>query len=259
MTATIEQTGTVERTHRCLRGRRCGDPEVTDDGGQLPAATVAADSLCDTCERRAGRTIGDLPRLYTQLETIIGEHAAGGEHVSGTREPMIPPRVDVLVLQAQLDITLTTWALPVVTRLGITTWDHRRTPRMRAGARVSRAAAILAPNLDALLRVPEMPVLAWSAGRLGMARRRGVDGALDLLALSERGRQLVTGGSGDARLPVPCPSCEAPALVRANGRDQVDCRACGRYWPESDYRRLCLILAEDYRPEVSPRRRRRAA
>jgi hypothetical protein len=254
MTATIEPAF----THRCVRGRRCADLEPTPDGGQLPAATVGPATLCETCERRAGRAIGDIPRLYTQLETIIGEHAAGGEHVSGTREPMIPPRVDVLVLQARLDVTLTTWALPVVMRLGITTWDHRRIPHMRAGVRVSRAAAILAPNLDALLRVPDTPVLAWAAGRLAMTRRRGIDGALDLLALHERGRQLVTGGSGNARLPVPCPSCEAPALVRANGSDQVDCRACGRYWPESDYRRLCLILAEDYRPEVASRRRRAA-
>lgn len=252
-------TVAVDPTHRCLRGRRCSDLEATNDGDRLPAATVAPHSLCATCERHAGRAIGELPTLYTQLETIIAERPGAGEHVSGTREPVIPPRVDVLVLQAGLDVTLTTWALPVARRLRLTSWDHRRAPHMRGGVRVSRAAALLASNLDALLRVPEVPVLAWSAGKLGMTRRRGIDGVLDLVALHERGRQLVTGGSGDARLPVPCPSCEAPALVRSNGQDQVDCRACGRYWPESDYRRLCLILAEDYRPEVARDRRRKAA
>lgn len=251
MTITAEPT----LTHRCLRGRRCVDSESTPDGKQVPAATVAPDSLCEDCERRTGRAIGDLPRLFTQLETIIGEHAAGGEHVSGTREPVIPPRVDVLVLQAELDATTTCWARIVAPRVRIT-WDRGQMARMRAGVRVDRGAAILAASMDAFLRLPATPLFRrLKDGTLVGGRYRGIDGALNLVTLHERGRQLVTGGSGNARLPVPCPSCEAPALVRSNGSDQVDCRACGRYWPESDYRRLCLILAEDYRPDVCAARR----
>jgi len=36
-------------------------------------------------------------------------------------------------------------------------------------------------------------------------------------------------------------------LLRRNGMDHVECQSCPRRWPESDYRRLCLVLAEDYR------------
>jgi hypothetical protein len=234
-------------THRCIRGRQCGDHEPTPDGGRLGAATEAPDSLCRGCERRAGHAVAELPRLYTELETIIGHKSASGEHVSGTREQPTPPRLDVVVLQADIDATLYAWAAPVASRCRIP-WDGPRVRRLRPGPRVHRSAHILSTNLDALLRLPDIPVDVWTVHGVTTVRASGLEGVLRLLRLHQRGRQLVTGGTGDARLPVPCPQCEAPALVRANGHDQVDCRACSASWPEADYRRLCLILAEDYRP-----------
>lgn len=251
---------TATHTHRCVRGRLCADHEAMPDGRRLGAAIEAADGLCRTCERRAGHAAAELPRLYTELETIIGEHrAAAGEHVSGTPEQPLPPRLDVLTVQAAIDATLTAWAQPVAGRCRIP-WDTAAMARLRSGPRVNRAAHILAANLDALLRLPAVPIDVWVVGHgVVTVKHTGLDGALRLLALHQRGRQLVTGGTGDARLPVPCPQCEAPALVRRNGGDQVTCAACGSSWPESDYRRLCLILADDYRPARPARRGGRRA
>jgi hypothetical protein len=249
---------TTTLTHRCLRGRLCPDHDTTPDGHRVGAATEAPDSLCTTCERHTGRAVTELPRLYAELETIVAARSVAGEHVSGTREQPTPPRLDVLTVQADIDATLTAWAQPVAGRCRIG-WDTAAVRRLRPGPRVHRAAHVLGSNLDALLRLPAVPIGVWTADHgVISVKHNGLDGALRLLRLHQRGRQLVTGGSGDARLPVPCPQCEAPALVRHNGRDQVDCQACGSYWPESDYRRLCLILADDYRAE-RPRQRKRVA
>lgn len=250
---------TTTDTHRCVRGRQCANHQTTPDGHRVGAATEAPDSLCTTCERHTGRAVAELPRLYAELETIVGQHRAAGEHVSGTRELPTPPRLDVLTLQADIDATLTAWAQPVAGRCRIR-WNPAAVRLLRPGPRVHRAAHILATNLDALLRLPAVPVNVWTADHgVISVKHNGLDGALRLLRLHQRGRQLVTGGSGDARLPVPCPQCEAPALVRRNGADQVTCQACGSSWPESDYRRLCLILADDYRAERPARRHTRRA
>lgn len=249
---------TAAHSHRCVRGRHCGDHQTTPDGHRLGAGTDAPHTLCVACERRTGRAVAELARLYVELEMIVGQRAVAGEHVSGTREQPTPPRLDVLTLQADIDATASAWAQPVASCCRIR-WDPGAMRRLRAGPRVRRAAHILATNLDAWLRLPAVPVDVWAAGHgVITVKTSGLDGALALLALHQRGRHLVTGGTGDDRLPVPCPQCEAPALMRRNGGDQVSCHACGSSWPESDYRRLCLVLADDYRAEL-PARRRAAA
>lgn len=250
---------TTTLTHRCVRGRQCVDHESTPDGHRVGAATEAPDTLCPTCERRAGRACAELPRLYAELETIIAARTVAGEHVSGTKDLPTPLRLDVVMLQAGIDASLTAWAQPVAGRCRIP-WDPAAVRRLRPGPRVHRAAHILASNLDAFLRLPAVLVAVWTAeNAITTIKSTGMDGALRLLALHQRGRQLVTGGPGDARLPVPCPQCEAPALVRRNGADQVTCQACSSSWPEGDYRRLCLILADDYRAELPARRHTRRA
>lgn len=229
--------------HHCASGRRCAVVESTPDGYPIGAAIEAPHGLCPACDRRAERAIYGLPRLYVDLELIMGEHSPGGEHVSGTRENPIPPRVDVLTMQTQLDTTAAMWAAPVARRCRIP-WNQVSVGRLRAGPRLARAARILAHNLDALLALPYMEFRVRTPFGPITTRRSGLDGALDLVTLHSHARRLVTGGSGHARLPVPCPHCEG-MLIRYNGSDQVDCEGCGGRWPESDYRRLCLVLADD--------------
>lgn len=239
-------------THSCLRRTRC--PGYDRDAGKGQAIDASA-GLCDSCERRLLRTLGDLPALYTRLEMIIDEHKAAGEKVSGTREHPIPPRIDVLAAQHEIDFAVSVWSMRVASRIRIP-WSYRHMRQTRGGYRVARGAAILASCHDALIGHPVADVPMWAPAGFEpvTAKRTGLEAAMDFLVLAERGWRLVSGGSGHARLPVPCPSCEAPTLVRFNGSDQVDCTNCGRRWPESDYRRLCLILADDYVPDRSRRR-----
>lgn len=240
-------------THRCARGRRCAATESTPDGPVLGALIEAAEGLCRACERRVEVAIRDLPALYVELELLVGYHARrdGGEYVRGTREPPVPVRLDVVSLQQNLDATAAMWAAPLARRCRIP-WDATAVRYMRAGPRLAWAARILANSLHALLRLPYAEFHVRTPLGVITTRRRGLDGALELLALSEQGHRLVTGGPGHSRLPAPCPDCEG-VLIRYNGSDQVTCQSCGRSWPETDYRRLCLVLAQDYAP---PARRR---
>jgi hypothetical protein len=230
--------------YTCLRRTRC--PGYRPDVGHGEDIELP-DGLCDACERHVERALGGLPELYTQLEMIIDQHASAGEKVSGTREHPIPPRIDVLAAQAEIDALVTTWS-PLVARRARVNWTYDHMRQTRGGYRVSRGARLLARLHLALIGLPYADIPVWTPAGFDTAwtKRSGLEGAMDFLAVADRGRRLVTGGSGHARLPVPCPSCEAPALIRRNGADQVDCESCGRRWPESDYRRLCLILADDY-------------
>jgi hypothetical protein len=238
--------------HTCLRGRRCPD---YDDDHKSGKRIEARDGLCDSCQRRLSATLTDLPATYTRLEQMIADRKAGGEKVSGTRENPLPPRVDVLTMQTDIDALVSTWSPLVARRLRVQ-WTERDMWQTRIGFRVSRGARLLAGAVEALLGLPVAEVPVWTpVGFDDMSvKRSGLEAAADFLALGDRSRRLLSGGDGHARLPVPCPSCEAPALVRRNGADQVDCGSCGRRWPESDYRRLCLILADDYQPNRSRRR-----
>lgn len=229
-------------THRCARGHRCAH---ADDG--LGTAIEAPEGLCRACERAVEHHLRDLPRLYIALEAIIGDHggSSAGEHVGGTREPTIPPRVDVLVYQQHLDVTAAQWAAPVARRVR-SPWDGAAVARLRPGPRLVCASTVLWRNLSALLALPSAEFRMPTPYGAVSTRRSGLEGALELFTLSETAWRRVTGGPGHDRLPVPCPHCEG-ALIRRNGSDQVDCVNCDARWPESDYRHLCLVLAEDLR------------
>lgn len=232
--------------HRCARGHRCAHAERAPEphgGGLVGAPLDAPQGLCRACDRALARHLRDLPRLYVALEVIIGDHRrTGGEHVSGTREQPIPPRLDVLTVQAGLDAVAAQWAAPLARRCRIP-WDAQAVRRLRAGPRLTRAARLLTHNLDAWLALPHAEFAVLTPHGVLTTKRSGLDGALEAFALSERGWRAVTGGPGHDRLPLPCPQCEG-SLVRYNGSDQVNCEHCDARWPESDYRHLCLVLAE---------------
>lgn len=47
------------------------------------------------------------------------------------------------------------------------------------------------------------------------------------------------------RLTAPCPYCEHRALVRLDGRDEVQCRHCGKGWPEAHYQFLIRLVLHE--------------
>lgn len=233
-------------SYRCLRGRRCKDAEPDERGNLVGRAIEIPEGLCRRCARLAGQAIAALPRDYAELELIMALHGRPGEHVSGTRAAPLPLRAEVVALQTEIDATVSAWAPSIAARLRIT-WDSVAIQRLRGGPRVARAAHLLAGDYEALLRQGPTTVNTWVPGVGPMITiHTGLEAALRLVRLHERAQLVTSGGTGDARLPVPCHLCEAPALVRPNGADHVECRGCGASWPEADYRRLCLILADDY-------------
>lgn len=231
--------------HRCVRDARCAAAERDTESNRLRGATTpTANTLCDGCGERVRRAHHHMPRAYVELETLLDHHTRARVKVHGTPDPPIPPRLDILTLQADLDHHLSTWAPPIAHALGIG-WDTHRMAAQRPGPRLARAAHLLALHTVLLLRLGPTPVTDWIGGPVTVTRT-GTDAALRALHLHQRAHLLTTGGSGDARLPVPCPSCEG-VLIRRNGMDHVQCQNCPRTWPEDHYRRLCLILAQDYR------------
>jgi hypothetical protein len=231
--------------HRCRRAGRCAQHQLDDTGRPFGAPTLRPHTVCDACAGRIGAAAVALPADYAGLEQILAVHTPPGEKVSGTAEPAVPPRLDVLDLQAEIDHLAWCWAEPLAEQLGIG-WDTTRMGRCRPGPRLQRAAALLAAHTGLLLRTGPTELVGWIAGHPVILTRDGVDGGVALLDAHQRAQLLITGGSGDVRLPLPCPTCEG-VLIRANGAAQVDCRGCGRVWPEADWRRLCLVQAQDYR------------
>lgn len=231
--------------HRCARAGRCADAEVDDAGRRLGAVTELADTLCGRCATAVRRALDALPRDYAELELILDAQTWAAEKVSGSPELPVPPRLDVLTAQAEIDAELSTWAEPVAEQLGVD-WDTARMAGHRPGPRVQRAAHLLACHVTLLLRLGPVDVLAWGPAGWSATTRTGTEAAVRLLTCHQHARLLVCGGSGDVRLPVPCPSCRG-VLLRRNGMSHVACQHCPRSWPEEDYRRLCLVLAEDYR------------
>jgi hypothetical protein len=236
----------VPSEHRCLRGARCVAAEVdTESGRRQGAVTMVSTTLCDDCGVRVSPALRDLPRVYIELEMIIDQHRTRpGQKVSGSPEPPIPPRLDVLTAQADIDHELSTWAPPIAHRLGIT-WNPRQMAAHRPGPRIHRAAHLLALHTTMLLRIGPAMVTDWTYGYQRHTVRTGVEAAGRILDIHRHARLLTTGGPGDSRLPVPCPSCEG-TLIRRNGMDHVECQGCPRTWPEHHYRQLCLVLAQDY-------------
>jgi hypothetical protein len=237
-------SGALDR-YRCARAGACRAAEVDHRGRRVGVGLEQPDTLCGGCVLAVRRAVAALPRDYAELELILDVRGRAGEKVSGSPELPVPPRLDVLVAQANLDAELSCWVEPVAETLGVD-WDTTAMAASRPGPRITRAANLLEPHVGLLLRLEPLDMLGWTAARLVPTTRTGLDGALALLQCHQRARLLSTGGSGDVRLPVPCPSCEG-LLVRRNGLSHVACQSCPRTWPEADYARLCAVLADDYR------------
>lgn len=105
-------------------------------------------------------------------------------------------------------------------------------------AQVDAAGSWLLARLDVLLSSP----LAVSVAR-------------ELMVLKRHARLILGLGSGDVVLPIPCPEpeCRQERLVRENGKDYVECMACGLV--ERDLVRFMRVLAVDMPDLLLPQAR----
>jgi len=231
---------------RCHRGERCRDSQRI--GGQLHGADIHTEAgLCLTCTRIVTDGIAELPGDYVALTGALQRGSSGMvELVSSSPEQPCPIRIDVAALRDEIVRVATTWAELVADLLRID-WDTQLVAlHTRPGPALDRAVGILATNIPALLNLRAVEVQTWADNGWYWAHEPadGLDGALELLRLHEVTRAALGRNRLVHQLPAPCPDvdCGEMRLVRENGASQVDCEACGRVYPEEDYRRLTLIL-----------------
>lgn len=72
-----------------------------------------------------------------------------------------------------------------------------------------------------------------------------VDVGRETLAVAHRLERTAGHDRVRTRLAEPCPTCDVRALVREDGLDYVECRACGRLWSEAEYDRLAVVLTHE--------------
>jgi len=255
----------VEHDPACecsCHGQNCMDAVCDIEGGcgsvqsEAPrfegGAIITTEGLCLACETRVGRALEELPLDYVELHFLLasGESGITSDVVMGSRELQIPMRVSIEALQASMVHEVRVWAAPLAARLGIA-WSTRQA---RPGWILGRAAKLLTNGLDAFLLLPERRYRY--ARDCDWVTRDGIAAALELMRMHD----LVRFAAGKTKLihqlPSPCPRCENMTLVRHNGVEHVTCETCGVRWPEADYTRLTLVLAEDYQDVEIDRERK---
>lgn len=148
---------------------------------------------------------------------------------AGSRTPENPHAQAVMDLLA---ITATTWAayaagmvhepLPVAARHG------------REGARFDQCVQYLTIHGDRLLSssLADEYMEALIYGSLAARKPLHEDAVVH-------------------RLPAPCPDCNAVALIRHNGHDEVICGRCRSQWTTTQYELLCRVLAAEVRQRAA--------
>jgi hypothetical protein len=243
--------------YNCSISGGCGHlhkPVPTKVGGRI----MAAHGLCVSCERVVAEAIGDLVGDYVALraEQYRGGDSSLAELVTASRELPIPISLTLSTLAEQVVAETLTFVEPVTERLGID-WDAAcrpkvasrfgRPPRYRDTVIFTRAARILTNSMSVLLALPLLDYRIWVDGACLEVEADGLTAALALLALHETAQAALGLTRLTHKLPAPCPRCDALALVRYDGADDVTCRVCGDRWPYEDYTRLTLVLASDLR------------
>ena len=251
----------VVEVSRCASGRACRAAETVD--GRRTAAVVAdGRQLCESCTGEARRAFARLPHDWLKLKASLADTGGGaGEKVRSTPTPAAPINVAAEALMARI--------VDCVKRGDATVREVMGMDVMAGSGRGSRAeyrfltAATMriVPNVDRLIGAPEG---AYWRGHVGLAWS-GVDVALMALDVRRRVRQHLGETRQREVLHLPCPRCNARALVRevedrrrwTSATDGVAtpevirCAACEGEWTEAEYRWLSrMVLSERERKEI---------
>lgn len=191
-----------------------GPPE-----GDEPRPRFARTGLCcPRCYQRLERVLAELPATAQSLRDILGSTGQGsGDKIKRTKgSPPLPLNVSAHDHLEHLTGVVLSWTMLVAEERGL-----------RGPDRPDRYAGWLLSQLD------------WIAGQPWVDDLD--DEVRDAVRVAEA---LARTRPGWHVLPVPCPGCAGMTLGRWDGDDHVGC-PCGERWPEGDYPRLVMVLADD--------------
>jgi len=209
-------------------------------------AQAGAPVWCPPCRDRITRELARIPHLTAELAlrgiADGGRLAATGEagrtnHTKVSGSPSGSPAWDAADELIE--------------------WAHATEDQLRAHLNHAHAARAVKLHGTTAVRVLQLGgsikyLTTWVSALLSAPFAEVV--GFDVLTLVRRAERAAGLDRLIHRLPAPCPSCDTLALVREDGSDQVECRACNRVWPEHDYRRLVLVVAQDYQDITGARK-----
>jgi hypothetical protein len=162
---------------------------------------------------------------------------------SGKPGPPIPIALAPEALQAEIHHVLTTWEEIVREACRLTPVPDGR---VRPGAAVQRAVAVLAPRMVELskLGVREVYPTGCEDRETEVA---GWEAALNLIRLDQRCRSMLGRTRRTTLLPGECSDCGAADLRRDEPREEGDdppvyCGHCARTWTSAEYDRFVMLL-----------------
>lgn len=247
-----------EPSQRCHRQQRCADARsrtTHDENGdphrtRVPAWAVTPGGLCRICEQFTHRAIGQLPADYAELSALLGKVTVLLESsTGGTRELLVPIRLNVEVLAGEILDELERWAEIVAADRGA--WyvpSGTREDRLRVAAEqiIERFDRFLAlPPIQQLRLDPTAECLSGKDGAV-FSMESGLDAAERLMALHTQAQEVAGRGGRPQRLWAPCPDCGLLALEHQEGADHVDCRHCTHREPLGRYEKRASVLARAY-------------
>lgn len=179
-----------------------GRPRTTPQHGSL---------LCGSHYGRLAHTLSDMPRVYRWLHTCLATTRSHDDRITGTRNPPVPLRVDIIDNLDQITAVLASWCRLVV---------EEHVPVLR-GPRSSYVAAT-AGWLHA--------TLPW------IESRPWVDELYrEVIDLRRRAAQIAPWQRHAHHLPTPCPACGERTLVLYGGDSAITCTECHELIPEDRY------------------------
>jgi hypothetical protein len=196
------------------------------------------------CNRCLAHYVGDISALlfdYLDLSQIIARRDGHSESKISRPKPASVPPIDLNVDAARSAIAEALGLVEMDLRTATGT-RPRYTLHARSGYNVQQAVAFIAPRVDTLAGLQDLP--SWSDA-YDHEDATGVSALTDLSRLHRRARRMCGLSELTIALPGYCEKCHVAALSRRDGSDTVHCGSCGFAQPWDAYRkRVTLRVTE---------------
>lgn len=189
--------------------------------------------LCQTCERKTERIVGQLPASVQQLTLSLARACAPSDGPAPPNKPASTPPINLTIdaLRTEIVYTAAIWEEIVRENQNL---SPRRKGSMRDGISIRTSVAILKPRTALLATLPAAEGY-FHGVEAEPSRRTGLEGLRRLVLLWDLTREALGLTRIEIALPGHCPDCGAPALRRYDAGSTVWCEACRGRWPYAEY------------------------